>query len=116
MKERILLITTLLTATIAVPSFTIDYTRDSFVRNGKPYRWPSASCRPGEPFSETLTFRYVSGSIHYFRVPRPLWRDRLDKLRLAGLNTVQGREGPGHKGAQNHPCVHLLHEFSYVRQ
>ena len=106
MGSTILLITTLVTSTIAAPSFTIDYTRDSFVRNGKPHRWPSASCQPEEPFSESLTSRYVSGSIHYFRVPRPLWRDRLDKLRLAGLNTVQVREGPGYKGAKSHPCVH----------
>nr|CAH7738059.1 unnamed protein product [Callosobruchus chinensis] len=30
-----------------------------------------------------------SGAIHYFRVPRPYWRDRLRKLRAAGLNTVE---------------------------
>jgi beta-galactosidase len=34
-------------------------------------------------------FNYVSGSIHYFRVPHPYWRDRLQKLRQAGFNTVQ---------------------------
>ncbi|KAJ3664575.1 hypothetical protein Zmor_000131 [Zophobas morio] len=30
-----------------------------------------------------------SGAIHYFRVPPQLWRDRLRKLRAAGLNTVE---------------------------
>ncbi|KKL84597.1 hypothetical protein LCGC14_1963150, partial [marine sediment metagenome] len=30
-----------------------------------------------------------SGSIHYFRVPRELWRDRLLKAKRAGLNCVQ---------------------------
>nr|CAI5853450.1 unnamed protein product [Callosobruchus analis] len=30
-----------------------------------------------------------SGAMHYFRVPRPYWRDRLRKLRAAGLNTVE---------------------------
>lgn len=30
-----------------------------------------------------------SGAMHYFRVPRPYWRDRLKKLRAAGLNTVE---------------------------
>ena len=29
-------------------------------------------------------FRYVSGSLHYFRVPRPLWQDRLRKIRAGG--------------------------------
>ncbi|KAJ8965799.1 hypothetical protein NQ314_003897 [Rhamnusium bicolor] len=30
-----------------------------------------------------------SGSFHYFRVPRAYWRDRLRKMRAAGLNTVE---------------------------
>ncbi|CAH1987936.1 unnamed protein product [Acanthoscelides obtectus] len=30
-----------------------------------------------------------SGAMHYFRVPRPYWRDRLKKIRAAGLNTVE---------------------------
>lgn len=29
-----------------------------------------------------------SGSMHYFRVPRKYWRDRLRKMRAAGLNAV----------------------------
>jgi len=33
-------------------------------------------------------FRYVSGSFHYFRAPRQYWRDRLRKMRAAGLNAV----------------------------
>ena len=33
-------------------------------------------------------FRIFSGEIHYFRVPRPYWRDRLLKARAMGLNTV----------------------------
>jgi hypothetical protein len=30
----------------------------------------------------------VSGSLHYFRVPAPLWRDRLLKAKRAGLNCI----------------------------
>lgn len=30
-----------------------------------------------------------SGAIHYFRVPQDYWRDRLKKLKAAGLNTVE---------------------------
>ncbi len=41
-----------------------------FVRNGKPYQ-------------------VISGSIHYPRVPREYWRDRLRKARAMGLNTVE---------------------------
>ncbi|KAK8753118.1 hypothetical protein OTU49_002622 [Cherax quadricarinatus] len=51
-------------------SFEIDYANDRFLKDGLP-------------------FRYVSGSIHYFRVPASLWADRLGKLRMAGFNAVQ---------------------------
>lgn len=34
-------------------------------------------------------FRILSGALHYFRVPRQYWDDRLRKLKLMGLNTVE---------------------------
>ena len=51
-------------------SFVIDYDNDCFLKDGKP-------------------FRYISGSFHYFRVPRFYWRDRLMKMKAGGLNAVQ---------------------------
>ena len=30
-----------------------------------------------------------SGAVHYFRCPRELWKDRLQKLKEAGLNCVE---------------------------
>uniref|UniRef100_A0A8C6A475 Galactosidase beta 1 like n=1 Tax=Marmota marmota marmota TaxID=9994 RepID=A0A8C6A475_MARMA len=51
-------------------SFVVDRERGLFLLDGTP-------------------FRYVSGSLHYFRVPRILWADRLFKMRLSGLNAVQ---------------------------
>ncbi|XP_050426969.1 beta-galactosidase-like [Adelges cooleyi] len=33
-------------------------------------------------------FRYVSGSLHYFRVPKPFWKDRIQKMKAAGLNAI----------------------------
>ncbi|ERE74703.1 beta-galactosidase-1-like protein 3, partial [Cricetulus griseus] len=33
-------------------------------------------------------FMIVGGSIHYFRVPREYWKDRLLKLQACGFNTV----------------------------
>uniref|UniRef100_A0A8C0MY23 Galactosidase beta 1 like n=2 Tax=Canis lupus familiaris TaxID=9615 RepID=A0A8C0MY23_CANLF len=51
-------------------SFIVDRINDRFLLDGAP-------------------FRYVSGSLHYFRVPRVLWADRLFKMRMSGLNTVQ---------------------------
>lgn len=37
----------------------------------------------GEPI------KIISGAIHYFRVVPEYWRDRLEKLRLMGCNTVE---------------------------
>lgn len=34
-------------------------------------------------------FQIISGAMHYFRVPREYWRDRLLKLRACGFNTVE---------------------------
>ena len=58
------------TVATVVPSFDIDYKADTFRMDGKP-------------------FRYVSGSLHYFRVPRELWQDRMRKVRAAGFNAIQ---------------------------
>uniref|UniRef100_A0A8C4LWT7 Galactosidase beta 1 like n=1 Tax=Equus asinus TaxID=9793 RepID=A0A8C4LWT7_EQUAS len=51
-------------------SFVVDRDNDRFLLDG-------------------VAFRYVSGSLHYFRVPRVLWADRLFKMRMSGLNAVQ---------------------------
>ena len=34
-------------------------------------------------------FQIYSGAIHYFRVLPEYWRDRLEKLKAAGFNTVE---------------------------
>ena len=34
-------------------------------------------------------FKIISGSIHYFRVVPEYWRDRLEKLKAMGCNTVE---------------------------
>src|SRR5512147_103211 len=34
-------------------------------------------------------FRIISGAMHYFRVVPEYWRDRLEKMRVFGLNTVE---------------------------
>ncbi|XP_032879422.1 tensin-1 [Amblyraja radiata] len=51
-------------------TFAVDYERNCFSKNG--------SC-----------FQYVSGSVHYFRVPPIYWKDRLQKMYMAGLNAIQ---------------------------
>ena len=34
-------------------------------------------------------YTIVSGAMHYFRIPRAYWHDRLDKLKQCGFNTVE---------------------------
>ncbi|XP_077473456.1 beta-galactosidase-1-like protein [Stigmatopora argus] len=52
------------------PSFTIDYNNNCFLKDGQP-------------------FQYISGSIHYSRIPRFYWKDRLLKMYMTGLNAIQ---------------------------
>ncbi|KTF94703.1 hypothetical protein cypCar_00002080 [Cyprinus carpio] len=51
-------------------SFSIDYKNNCFRKDGKP-------------------FQYISGSIHYSRIPREYWKDRLLKMYMTGLNAIQ---------------------------
>ncbi|CAF0818759.1 unnamed protein product [Didymodactylos carnosus] len=39
--------------------------------------------------TEQKLFRILSGSLHYFRVLPQLWSDRIQKMKAAGLNTVE---------------------------
>ncbi|XP_058247195.1 beta-galactosidase-1-like protein [Hemibagrus wyckioides] len=63
-------ITALINSVSAERSFTIDYSKDCFLKDGQ-------------------YFRYVSGSVHYSRVPRFYWKDRLMKMYMGGLNAIQ---------------------------
>uniref|UniRef100_A0A665WVG0 Beta-galactosidase-like n=1 Tax=Echeneis naucrates TaxID=173247 RepID=A0A665WVG0_ECHNA len=51
-------------------SFSIDYKNNCFLKDGKP-------------------FQYISGSVHYSRIPQYYWKDRLMKMYMTGLNAVQ---------------------------
>ncbi|PIO70220.1 glycosyl hydrolase family 35 [Teladorsagia circumcincta] len=51
-------------------SFNVDYEHDQFLLDGKP-------------------FRYISGSIHYFRIHPSQWKDRLLRVRALGFNAIQ---------------------------
>ena len=48
----------------------LTYNEKSFLMNGAPYK-------------------IMSGAMHYFRIPREYWRDRLVKLKECGLNTLE---------------------------
>lgn len=34
-------------------------------------------------------FKLISGAMHYFRIPREYWRDRLEKAKYMGCNTIE---------------------------
>ncbi len=40
-------------------------------------------------YLDNKPFRIIAGAIHYFRVPREYWKDRLIKLKACGFNTVE---------------------------
>ncbi|VDP69881.1 unnamed protein product [Echinostoma caproni] len=50
-------------------SFVVDSTQRVFLKDGEP-------------------FQYISGSMHYFRIPREYWHDRLNKAKAAGLDAI----------------------------
>lgn len=72
MKKNLIFLTLLVTTVNGInqPSFGIDKKSKSFVKDGQ-------------------AFRYISGSLHYFRIPREYWQDRLQKVRALGLNAIQ---------------------------
>lgn len=45
--------------------------------------------RDNEFYCGDKPFTVVAGAMHYFRVPREYWRDRLEKLKACGFNTVE---------------------------
>ena len=48
----------------------LTYNEKDFLMDGKPYK-------------------IMSGAMHYFRIPKEYWRDRLLKLKECGLNTLE---------------------------
>ncbi len=63
----IAILTLFFTQNTKAQSFKIE--KDQFLLNGKP-------------------FRILSGSMHYSRIPRAYWLDRMEKARAMGLNTI----------------------------
>lgn len=47
------------------------------------------------------TLKIISGAVHYFRIHPSLWRDRLRKVRAAGLTVVE-------------TCVHNSHQTYFL--
>ncbi|HAY73069.1 MAG TPA: hypothetical protein DCY31_04315, partial [Ruminococcaceae bacterium] len=37
-------------------------------------------------YLDNKEYRIISGAMHYFRIPREYWRDRLLKLKECGFN------------------------------
>ncbi|XP_028330856.1 beta-galactosidase [Gouania willdenowi] len=68
--STLLLLMMMCRQSLGQPSFSVDYHNDSFSKDGE-------------------NFRYISGSIHYSRIPRVYWKDRLLKMYMAGLNAIQ---------------------------
>ena len=50
---------------------------------------PEFKSAPNGFMLDAKPFRILAGAIHYFRVPREYWKDRLLKLKACGFNTVE---------------------------
>ncbi len=53
--KKLSILALLVSLSSSAPSFSIDFTNDAFLKDGK-------------------LFRYVSGSIHHYRIPREYWQ------------------------------------------
>ena len=71
MKNKIIIISLVLlgSAISAFAQHTFSIQKNDFLLDGKP-------------------FQIISGEMHYARVPKAYWRDRLKKARAMGLNTI----------------------------
>lgn len=58
------------------------------VRQQKLSRKLGLSANSSQFTLEGQPFQILGGSIHYFRVPRAYWRDRLLKMKACGINTL----------------------------
>lgn len=58
------------------------------VRQQKLSRKVGLSANSSQFTLEGQPFQILGGSIHYFRVPRAYWRDRLLKMKACGINTL----------------------------
>jgi len=47
----------------------VDHERNEFLKDGK-------------------VFRYIAGSLNYFRIPKPYWKNRIQKMKTADLNVI----------------------------
>lgn len=57
--------------------------------HAQPSSWPAFSTE-GQHFTrDGKPYQIVSGAIHFQRIPRAYWKDRLLKARALGLNTVE---------------------------
>lgn len=50
---------------------------------------PNLCVKGNEFYLEESPFQIVSAAMHYFRVPRMYWKDRLRKIKGCGFNTVE---------------------------
>src|SRR3954453_9457061 len=56
----------------------------------KPFPKPERICYDGHSLTIEGKDTFIrSAAFHYFRTPRELWRDRFQKIKSAGFNTVE---------------------------
>ncbi|MCF5940256.1 beta-galactosidase, partial [Xanthomonas perforans] len=54
-----------------------------------PEPWPAFGTQGTQFVRDGKPYQVLSGAIHFQRIPRAYWKDRLQKARALGLNTVE---------------------------
>lgn len=72
----------LLSATLIVAFLTVTFAQS-------PQKRPALSISGSHLVLSGKSMQIISGAMHYPRIPREYWRDRLEKARAMGLNTIE---------------------------
>lgn len=80
--------TGLLAARLVLPVWTLVLLLGAFPARTAPAAPHSIRIENGQFVLDGRPFQIISGEMHYARIPREYWRDRLRKARAMGLNTI----------------------------
>ena len=88
-RSRLFRATLLLCAPVCIAACTLIFVGASAFRTrAMPAATHSIRIEHGQFILDGRPFQIISGEMHYARIPRADWRDRLRKARAMGLNTI----------------------------
>ena len=82
-------LTLLVSKTFAVP---VTHVPDRAASHQQLCRQPAHSVQFAKKKGNLVVLKHVHCRIHYFRIPHEYWRDRLQRMKALGCNSIQVRE------------------------